>query len=690
MKEMLLKKKDYTLKNLSAMASWTIMVLILSIAYTVQTIRGENQWYQLVGILFTLIVPNLVCWFIFLKNTEDEKIKVIIPCSYGAALAVIYYAGKTPFVTMYCLPMVVALIVYCRTRLSVITGVVLLIENTAFLIINHFVRGVWVMKGTEVLIFGLVYLFTTLMFISATHVAELLQNRRIENIEKEKENIITTIGAVKSASSNIVDGVDNVRDLSDDGRQATSTIVRDMEFITEDSKTLIQSTESTLNMVNSITEQVNFVSTLVQDMGTLSKESSAHALESNVQLQDAIQSTSEIRGLSNRIEEILVSFENQFDVVKNETGTINGISNQTNLLALNASIEAARAGEAGKGFAVVAEEIRNLSEGTKNSSVSIMNALGTLGATSSEMTEAIKQIIDLIAIVINKIEVVGNTVVTINSDTEKIGNSVAEIDTAMSTIQSSSEEMVGNMEEISSIMDNVATKIESTSTYSKDIYSKNEEISACVIAVEQTLGLLLEELGVGGFMSVEDIKVGMVLQLREKNTNTIKSSGKVVSITNGRIYTDMILKTGLPNKENYMITVSVGNVVYRWLNFDIECSYNETVFEFSEKAMVENRRKHLRININSKMEFEVDSKKYSGSLVNISAGGIAFTSDAKLEYKDLVRFTITNPDCLRSENLVGCIIRVGTDAKTKKNLYGCRLLDDNTTIENYVNGMTKK
>ena len=690
MKEMLLKKKDYTLKNLSAMASWTIMVLILSIAYTVQTIRGENQWYQLVGILFTLIVPNLVCWFIFLKNTEDEKIKVIIPCSYGAALAVIYYAGKTPFVTMYCLPMVVALIVYCRTRLSVITGVVLLIENTAFLIINHFVRGVWVMKGTEVLIFGLVYLFTTLMFISATNVAELLQNRRIENIEKEKENIITTIGAVKTASSNIVDGVDNVRDLSDDGRQATSTIVRDMEFITEDSKTLIQSTESTLNMVNSITEQVNFVSALVQGMGTLSKESSAHALESNVQLQDAIQSTSEIRGLSNRIEEILVSFENQFDVVKNETGTINGISNQTNLLALNASIEAARAGEAGKGFAVVAEEIRNLSEGTKNSSVSIMNALGTLGATSSEMTEAIKQIIDLIAIVINKIEVVGNTVVTINSDTEKIGNSVAEIDTAMSTIQSSSEEMVGNMEEISSIMDNVATKIESTSTYSKDIYSKNEEISACVIAVEQTLGLLLEELGVGGFMSVEDIKVGMVLQLREKNTNTIKSSGKVVSITNGRIYTDMILKTGLPNKENYMITVSVGNVVYRWLNFDIECSYNETVFEFSEKAMVENRRKHLRININSKMEFEVDSKKYSGSLVNISAGGIAFTSDAKLEYKDLVRFTITNPDCLRSENLVGCIIRVGTDAKTKKNLYGCRLLDDNTTIENYVNGMTKK
>lgn len=68
-------------------------------------------------------------------------------------------------------------------------------------------------------------------------------------------------------------------------------------------------------------------------------------------------SIAEIYQVSERIEEVL--------------GFVTQIAAETKMLGLNAAIEAARAGDVGRGFGVVAEEIRKLSDQSRNTVVSI-------------------------------------------------------------------------------------------------------------------------------------------------------------------------------------------------------------------------------------------------------------------------------------------------------------------------------
>lgn len=84
-------------------------------------------------------------------------------------------------------------------------------------------------------------------------------------------------------------------------------------------------------------------------------------------IEELATSAAQIYDNERKLNTILKEVYKFSDEINAVSAFIKEIAEKTNMLGLNAAIEAARAGDSGRGFSVVANEIRKLSEQTKNS-----------------------------------------------------------------------------------------------------------------------------------------------------------------------------------------------------------------------------------------------------------------------------------------------------------------------------------
>jgi len=464
-----------------------------------------------------------------------------------------------------------------------------------------------------------------------------------------------------------------------------------MNELTDNNHTLQERTQSSQNMTETINTQVQNVAGLIGDMVDLVHESVEHANASQEDLENVITTTKHMSELSTEVEEVLQHFSSQFEMVKEETGTIERISNQTNLLALNASIEAARAGEGGRGFAVVAEQIRVLSTETQTSSGQIQEALEHLEKTSAHMTEAIQKTLELIQISLEKVNQTNHSVEKITADSGQLGRHIEVIDSAMKEVEKSNTHLVENMEQVSGVVETMTERIDHSDETTKTMLSKYAETALNIDSIEHVVENLMTELGIGGFMGVEDLKSGMRVMLisHPEEGEPEEYHGELVESHEDGLLVSCAQEIPMSQKTlGGEMQITVGNILYCWDSVEIMKQSEHYKVRFASRPKIYNRRKYPRLDMTLKCQIldKESGETFDGNMENISANGFAFSSKnsffsgAKGKH---IMVTIPDFELKDQRRLEGRILRCSDNEGTY--IVGCQMPEDNYEIMQYVN-----
>ncbi len=249
----------------------------------------------------------------------------------------------------------------------------------------------------------------------------------IVNLREQIEKITEGVNVLSSSSSEIMAMVSQLAS----GSAETATSVSETTSTVEEVK---QTVELSNQKANEVSESAQKTSLISQD--------------GKVSVHETIEGMNKIKEQMESIASIVIQLSEKSNIIGEIAATVNDLSEQSNLLAVNASIEAAKAGEQGKGFTVVAQEIKNLAERSKESTVQIRSILTDIqkGISNAVMaTEQGKKVID------DGLELSSTASEVITT----LAAGVEEASQASIQISASSQQQLIGIEQITSAMENI-------------------------------------------------------------------------------------------------------------------------------------------------------------------------------------------------------------------------------------------
>jgi methyl-accepting chemotaxis protein len=459
----------YINKIMAYVCSASVLADVVILFFTKNQILEKYSWGRIFALVGALV---LICsWFFVAYKGQSKADSLAHFTAYSFAgyyILIMLFTANTAY-TLLMVPAVYVYMLHYNLRRSIRTAVgSLVVIFTKIVIFSTVMRSMCDISYNElnaqlVLLVGLgtsMIIVPLILDAFNKDIFGAIEDKGNEQASLMKEVLEIADEVTKGAGE--VDGLlSSLANSAQAVRAAVSEVSDAAETNTRAAEKQSLKTQEIQHSVEDTSEKANALSDIADDVSNEVRFGTEHVGKLK-------ESTVIIEEVSGKVVTEMGELVNNMQEMRSFADTILSISNQTNLLALNASIESARAGEAGRGFAVVAEQIRLLSEQTKNATNKIGEMIEQLTQKSQlvsdsinasvqateDQTHLIDQVNENFIETGRKMEALEENVKTITSNIQALKQANLEIVDSIAHLSASSEEIAAGSQNVTAIASN--------------------------------------------------------------------------------------------------------------------------------------------------------------------------------------------------------------------------------------------
>lgn len=462
-KELTLQEKSTQRANFCLTITTTIVSAFLMLLYLAQTLQNIIGIRKAVIIAIMIMIPPIISFIFYKKDPLSKIYRHVALASYLVVFEVACLSSTNFLYNFFLFPILISMMMYFDLHFEIRVAAINMIATFINTIYSTKVLGASSrLEQNDAFMILWLILILNISICLAARVAVKHVKEEIEELAKHREKQEHMMEAIMSVGKSINSSTQSIQALVEEMSGSTMSVTQAMNDVAISMEGTVGSIQEQAAMTTRIQGVITDTVTISDALETISSESEQNVASGQTLVENIVSQTKRIEKENTLVKNNMSELHSHTKDMAQIIGIIQQISAQTNLLALNASIEAARAGDAGKGFAVVAEEIRVLSEQTKQSTENIEEIISKLNENATDTISSMDHVMSEIGEQTNMIHQIAENFTHIRSCLFELKEKSGEMSEKTKLLNETNTIIVDNNNNLSSTSEEVSASAEET------------------------------------------------------------------------------------------------------------------------------------------------------------------------------------------------------------------------------------